>query len=126
MKSNFEKDNEDACKFVFAATNLRCFTYSIPFQSELETTKVAGNIVPAISTTNAMVAALQINQLIKIILTSPGALFRQYKKVDRAEFNTVYLTNEIYTKSMNSEMLNHKNLKCVSCGTNKVEIMFAP
>lgn len=73
-----------------------------------------------------MVAALQINQLIKVVINAPGALFRQYKKTERINFSTVYLTEEIYTKVINSEILNYKNLKCVSCGTTKVEIMFAP
>lgn len=73
-----------------------------------------------------MVAALQINQLIKVVINSPGALFRQYKKTERNDFTTVYLTDEIYSKVMNGEFLNYKNTKCVSCGTSKVEIMFAP
>ena len=47
-------------QFVTAATNLRAHVFSIPLQSQFEIKSIAGNIIPAIATTNAIVAGLQV------------------------------------------------------------------
>ena len=46
--------------FVTAAANLRAATFSIPTGSYYDTKGIAGNIIPAISSTNAIVAGLQV------------------------------------------------------------------
>jgi ubiquitin-activating enzyme E1 len=53
----FEKDDESNghVAFVNAASNLRAIAYGIPTVDEMETRRVAGNIVPAVSTIQCLV-----------------------------------------------------------------------
>jgi len=63
----FEKDSELDLDFVTAATNLRALTYGIPMQSRFDVKSIAGNIIPAIATTNAIVAGLEVLEAVKIV-----------------------------------------------------------
>lgn len=56
----FDKDDALALDFVTAAANLRAHVFSIPQQSKFDIKSIAGNIIPAIATTNAIVAGLQV------------------------------------------------------------------
>ena len=63
----FDKDDEASMRFVAAAANLRCRVFHIPLLSLYEAKGVAGNIVPAIATTNAVVAGLQVLELLRLV-----------------------------------------------------------
>ncbi|KAK5083459.1 E1 ubiquitin-activating protein uba2 [Lithohypha guttulata] len=63
----FDKDDEDTLDFVTAAANLRSAAFNIDPKSKFDTKQMAGNIIPAIATTNAMVASLCILQAYKVI-----------------------------------------------------------
>ena len=63
----FDKDEEAAMRFVAAASNLRCRVFHIDPLSLYEAKGVAGNIVPAIATTNAVVAGLQVLELLRLV-----------------------------------------------------------
>ncbi|CAM9771988.1 unnamed protein product, partial [Discosporangium mesarthrocarpum] len=60
----FDKDDLLSMRFVAAASNLRS---RIPAQSYYEAKGVAGNIIPAIATTNAIIAGLQVMEALKIL-----------------------------------------------------------
>lgn len=64
----FDKDDEPTMLFVAAAASLRCANFGIDRLSYYDAKGVAGNIVPAIATTNAIVAGLQVNELVKILV----------------------------------------------------------
>jgi ubiquitin-like 1-activating enzyme E1 B len=65
---SFDKDDPLAMKLVTAAANLRSQVFSIePLQSEYSAKGIAGNIIPAIATTNAIVAGLQVLQAFHIL-----------------------------------------------------------
>ena len=49
-----DQDNEDALNFVVAASNLRSINFNIPPLSRFDVKAIAGNIIPAIATTNAV------------------------------------------------------------------------
>lgn len=66
-RCDFDKDHRLAMLFVTAASNLRSHVFKIPQQSFYEAKGVAGNIIPAIATTNAIVAGLQIMETLKIL-----------------------------------------------------------
>ncbi|KAL3782767.1 hypothetical protein HJC23_003088 [Cyclotella cryptica] len=64
----FDKDDEMAMRFVTAASNLRSYVFHIePIQSLYSAKGIAGNIIPAIATTNAIVAGLQVLQAFHIL-----------------------------------------------------------
>lgn len=54
----FTKDDELAVEFVTAAANLRSYNFAIGMESLFKIKEMAGKIVPAISSSNALVAAL--------------------------------------------------------------------
>ncbi|KAI5951038.1 UBA2 [Candida jiufengensis] len=65
----FDKDDEDTLVFVAAASNLRSYIFNIETKSKFDIKEIAGNIIPAIATTNAIisgfsaVAGLSVQQL---------------------------------------------------------------
>ncbi len=64
----FDKDDDDALQFVTAAANLRCYNFHIsPRKSVFDTKAIAGNIVPAIATSNAMIGGIMVLELNKIM-----------------------------------------------------------
>lgn len=63
----FDKDDRFALDFVTAATNLRGHVFSIAPQSKFDVKSIAGNIIPAIAATNAIVAGLQVLDAIKVL-----------------------------------------------------------
>jgi len=59
----FDKDDHLAMRLVTCTSNLRSYVFGIePLQSHYSAKGIAGNIIPAIATTNAIVAGLQILQ----------------------------------------------------------------
>ena len=65
---SFDKDDLLGMKLVTAGSNLRSRIFGIePLQSFYSAKGIAGNIVPAIATTNAIVAGLQILQVFHIL-----------------------------------------------------------
>jgi ubiquitin-like 1-activating enzyme E1 B len=63
----FDKDDEDTLDFVAASANLRSIIFGIETKSRFDIKQMAGNIIPAIATTNAIVAGLCVLQSFKIL-----------------------------------------------------------
>ncbi|KXL45182.1 hypothetical protein M433DRAFT_148692 [Acidomyces richmondensis BFW] len=63
----FDKDDKDTLDFVAAAANLRSHVFGIPLRSEWEIKQMAGNIIPAIATSNAMTASLCVLEAFKTL-----------------------------------------------------------
>ncbi|KAI9844939.1 MAG: E1 ubiquitin-activating protein uba2 [Thelocarpon superellum] len=63
----FDKDDVDALDFVVASANLRSLVFGIETRSKFGIKQMAGNIIPAIATTNAMVAGLCVLQAFKVM-----------------------------------------------------------
>jgi ubiquitin-like 1-activating enzyme E1 B len=64
---DFSKDSAADLDLVTAATNLRAHTFGIPAQSRFDVKSIAGNIIPAIATTNAIVAGLEVVEALKLL-----------------------------------------------------------
>lgn len=64
---DFSKDSAADLDFVTAATNLRAHTFGIAAQSRFDVKSIAGNIIPAIATTNAIVAGLEVVEALKLL-----------------------------------------------------------
>ena len=65
--SSFDKDDLDCLNFVTAASNLRAHIYHIPLLSRFTAKAEAGNIIPAIATTNAVIAGLIVLEAFKML-----------------------------------------------------------
>lgn len=63
----FDKDDDDTLDFVTAAANLRSIIFGIETKSRFDIKQMAGNIIPAIATTNAIVAGLCVLQSFKVL-----------------------------------------------------------
>ncbi|XP_038900316.1 SUMO-activating enzyme subunit 2 [Benincasa hispida] len=63
----FDKDDQLAVEFVTAAANIRAESFGIPMHSLFESKGIAGNIVHAVATTNAIIAGLIVIEAIKVL-----------------------------------------------------------
>lgn len=63
----FDKDDVLAMEFVTVASNLRSHVFHIEQKSLYDCKGIAGNIIPAIATTNAIIAGLQVAEAFKIL-----------------------------------------------------------
>jgi ubiquitin-activating enzyme E1 len=72
----FDKDNEtnEHIDFVAAAANLRALNYRINPESKLEIKRIAGKIIPAISTTTAMICGFVALEMYKVHSIEPKPL----------------------------------------------------
>jgi ubiquitin-like 1-activating enzyme E1 B len=79
----FDKDDEDTLDFVTASANLRSMVFGIEVKSRFDTKQMAGNIIPAIATTNAIVAGLCVLQSFKVLRGD----FSSVKEVSQKLYN---------------------------------------
>jgi ubiquitin-like 1-activating enzyme E1 B len=76
----FDKDDKLALDFVTAASNLRSHVFGIPMQSPFSVKQIAGNIVHAIATTNAIIAGLETLEVMKVCADPNNHLIRAAKR----------------------------------------------
>ncbi|XP_054733383.1 SUMO-activating enzyme subunit 2 [Anastrepha obliqua] len=63
----WDKDDQPAMDFVAACANIRAYIFDIGRKSRFEIKSMAGNIIPAIATTNAITAGVVVLQTFKIL-----------------------------------------------------------
>ena len=63
----FDKDDDEAMDFVLCASNLRAHVFGIELQSAFRCKDIAGNIIPAIATTNAIIAGMMVMEAFKVL-----------------------------------------------------------
>lgn len=63
----WDKDDKMRMDFVVAAANLRASAYGIQRKSRFDIKSMAGNIIPAIATTNAVIAGLIVMEALKVL-----------------------------------------------------------
>lgn len=89
MKSSgyqqWDKDDEIALNFVVAASNLRSKCFNIERKSPFDVKSLAGNIVPAISSTNSIIGGLLVLQAIRLLKSIPVG--EEYRKLEDASRN---------------------------------------
>lgn len=66
----WDKDDKAAMDFVTSTANLRSQIFLIPQKSRFDVKSMAGNIIPAIATTNAVIAGLIVIEALKILAGS--------------------------------------------------------
>uniref|UniRef100_A0A6G1SQK5 SUMO-activating enzyme subunit n=1 Tax=Aceria tosichella TaxID=561515 RepID=A0A6G1SQK5_9ACAR len=82
---HWDKDDEVALNFVVAASNLRSKCFNIERKSPFDVKSLAGNIVPAISSTNSIVGGLLVLQAIRLLKSIPVG--EEYRKMNDAARN---------------------------------------
>ncbi|KAL4990124.1 hypothetical protein BDW68DRAFT_155100 [Aspergillus falconensis] len=105
----FDKDDVDTLDFVTASANLRATIFGIEPKSKFDTKQMAGNIIPAIATTNAMTAGLCVLQALKVL------------KGDYDHAKMVFLERS-GARAINSESLNPPNPHCPVCSVAHARI----
>ena len=106
---NFDKDDVDTLDFVSAGANLRSIIFNIPTKSKFDVKQMAGNIIPAIATTNAMTASLCVMQAFKVM------------KEDWPRTKMLFLERS-GARSINSEGLRPPNPNCNVCGVAQSQL----
>lgn len=97
---SFDKDDRDTLDFVAATSNLRSAIFGIEPKSEFDIKQMAGNIIPAIATTNAMTASLCVVEAFKILRDQ---IQTKAKMVFLAPRNPVRLANSEPPRSPNKD-----------------------
>jgi len=99
----FDKDDEDTLDFVAASANIRSALFGIDRKSKFDIKQMAGNIIPAIATTNAIVAGL-------CVLESFKVLKGEYDKAKE-----VFLTPFAPARLLASDKSREPNPECPVC-----------
>ncbi|KAI9249534.1 hypothetical protein BY458DRAFT_525497 [Sporodiniella umbellata] len=104
---SFDKDDEDAIEFVTATSNLRAHLFNITTKSLFDVKSMAGNIIPAIATTNAVIAGVAIMKALGVL------------RGDIQNNKRIYLTNESrLVQEANSE----PNPDCGVCNSRVLHV----
>ena len=109
----FDKDDEDTLDFVAASANLRSFIFGIESKSKFDIKQMAGNIIPAIATTNAMTASLCVLQAFKVMrgdMNKAKMMFLEHRGV----------------RVINSDALNPPNPNCNVCSVMSSTLVVDP
>lgn len=147
----FEKDDDsnNHMDFIAAAANLRATNYRIPAATKLEIKRIAGKIIPAISTTTAMVCGFVCLEMYKIHNINPKKLeeYRsgfvnlaicmfaltepihcEKKKVPATQlefsplWDTIDFNGELTVKDFIDEVKNKFGLRVMTIGVDKYNI----
>lgn len=103
----WDKDDEIALNFVVAASNLRSKCFNIERKSPFDVKSLAGNIVPAISSTNSIVGGLLVLQAIRLLKSMP--IGEEYRKLEDSTRNEL-LKNTGRLSYLNYTSLTRQNL----------------
>merc|ERR1711939_542131 len=105
----WDKDDDDALDFATSAANLRASVFSIPLKTRFDVKQMAGNIIPAIATTNAIIAGA-------IILQALHALRKNWSAARSVWFGRTA------QRALNSTNLEKPNPGCSTCRTPYVPL----
>ncbi|RFU81322.1 ubiquitin-like 1-activating enzyme e1 b [Trichoderma arundinaceum] len=100
----FDKDDDDTLDFVASSANIRSAIFGIDLKSRFDTKQMAGNIIPAIATTNAIVAGLCVLQSFKVL------------KGEYAQAKEVFLTPFANARLLAPDRNREPNRDCPVCG----------
>jgi len=101
----WDKDDEAAMDFVTATANIRSQIFNIPLKSRFDIKSISGNIIPAIATTNAIIAGLMVVECLKVLAEKPE------------DCRTIYLSKQVKAKNrlLVPCKLEKPNPKCYVC-----------
>jgi hypothetical protein len=117
----FEKDDDLHIRFTVCASNLRSYCFDIPPVTEYNGKSEVGRIIPAICSSNSMVAALEIIELVKY-------LYKEYafhKNIPLADYGHPLANRELYVQGSGLERVKpsipiDRNPNCTSCNLKNI------
>jgi len=118
-QSVFSKDDKVSMDFVHCAANLRMENYRINRISRWEAQSVAGAIIPAVASTNAIVAGLEGVQLIHVIEAKAA---KKQLRESRARTVWVRYPEPSRKKILQPSSLLAPNENCFVCGTTTARV----
>ncbi|KAM4059143.1 thiF family protein [Hirsutella rhossiliensis] len=111
---SFDKDDLDTLDFVASSANIRSAIFGIDRKSRFDIKQMAGNIIPAIATTNAIVAGLSVLESFKVL------------RGEFAQSKEVFLTPFASARLLASDRSREPNLECPVCGVFNTSIVVDP
>lgn len=87
----WDKDDKPAMDFVAACANVRAKIFNIPLKSRFEIKSMAGNIIPAIATTNAITAGLVVMRAFNVLLEQYEQCQSVYVRLRLNPRNQIYV-----------------------------------
>lgn len=120
-QTTFSKDDSVSMDFVHAAANLRMENYSIGRLSRWDAQSIAGAIIPAVASTNAIVAGLEVVQLIHVLTATMG---KEKKEMRQSRSRTVWVRypEPSRKKILQPSTLSKPNPECFVCGSCTVRV----
>ncbi|KAH3674725.1 hypothetical protein WICMUC_003085 [Wickerhamomyces mucosus] len=104
----FDKDDEDTLNFVVASANIRSYIFHIQLKSKFDIKSIAGNIIPAVATTNAFIAGFSSLLSLKV-----------FQNIDAFKDTKSIYTSQSKERLISSGQLSYKNPKCASCSITR-------
>lgn len=127
----WDKDDDPALDFVTAVSNFRSFCFDIERKSKFDVKSMAGNIIPAISSTNSIIGGLMGLQIIHLLRAMPAST-KALSESEQAAFNEairkfcriVYLRKVSLTAKnlVAGYELEKPRANCLVCGANRPEV----
>lgn len=109
----FDKDDDDTLEFVSVAANIRSHVFNIPLKSVFDIKQIAGNIIPAIATTNAIIAGLSSLASLRVLNLLSYAKIE--KPTDLNMAFTAKASNMSQNRYLSNPLLAKPNCKCPVC-----------
>uniref|UniRef100_A0A023EVG3 SUMO-activating enzyme subunit n=1 Tax=Aedes albopictus TaxID=7160 RepID=A0A023EVG3_AEDAL len=102
----WDKDDKHAMDFVAACANIRAQIFNIPRKSRFEIKSMAGNIIPAIATTNAITAGVVVMHAFRVLKGELDKCKSVYMRLRPNARNQLFVPDRT---------LNPPNPKCYVC-----------
>lgn len=112
----WDKDNDDFMNFIVSSSNIRSEIFNIPYKSHFDIKSMAGNIVPAVATANAIIAGQIVIHALRVLRNN----FKRCQSVFLRE-----LPNHKGAIIVKDKLLQKPNTKCTVCSTNGEVILYA-
>jgi ubiquitin-like 1-activating enzyme E1 B len=125
---SFDKDDALAVDFVAAVSTLRSANYGIPPQSPFDVKGVAGNIVHAVATTNAIVGGLIVLEAMKILRKKKDAKGDEDDASAKQKSYPPCRYTFVKKRATNNRLLepvepDPPNASCAVCGQARLELV---